>query len=144
MVTCTDTSFLFSIYGNDSHSPDALAWARRNPEPIHISCLNRFELLNALRLAEFRRLVSSGQAAVFTTQFEQDLRQGRLIETPANLSDILTEASRLSAARTIAGGHRGFDILHVAAARIMGATRFLTFDTNQKQLAKTEGLSVPI
>lgn len=44
---------------------------------------------------------------------------------------------------TLTGGHRGFDILHIAAALKTGAKTFLTFDDNQKQLAAAEGLHVP-
>jgi predicted nucleic acid-binding protein len=51
---------------------------------------------------------------------------------------------RLSAAHTLSGGHRGFDILHAAAAIVMDAKQFLTFDRNQKRLAEAEGLSVPL
>ena len=40
--------------------------------------------------------------------------------------------------------HRGFDILHVAAALKMGAEEFLTFDGNQKKLAESEGLHLPL
>ena len=42
----------------------------------------------------------------------------------------------------VAGGHRGFDILHVAAALVLRADEFLTFDANQKKLAESEGLAV--
>jgi len=41
------------------------------------------------------------------------------------------------------GGHRSFDILHVAAALTIDAKQFLTFDENQRRLAEAEGLSVP-
>ncbi len=54
------------------------------------------------------------------------------------------EAMRLSAAYTLSGGHRGFDILHTAAAIVLEAEQFLTFDENQKRLATAEGLVVPI
>ncbi|MCP5533784.1 MAG: type II toxin-antitoxin system VapC family toxin [Akkermansiaceae bacterium] len=144
MVIGADTSFLFSLYSSDSHTPRALAWCRANTSPIHISVLNRFELLNALRFAECRKTLPPGQSSSSEALFENAIRQERLIETPANLADILAEASRLSAAHTVTGGHRGFDILHVAAVRIMGATRFLTFDANQKRLAQNEGLTVPV
>lgn len=144
MVIAADTSFLFSLYSSDSHTPKALAWCRGNTSPIHISILNRFELLNALRFAEYRRTLLPGQASMSETLFENAIQQGRLVETPTNLAEVLTDASRLSAAHTITGGHRGFDILHIAAARIMGATRFLTFDANQKRLAQTEGLPAPL
>jgi predicted nucleic acid-binding protein len=53
-------------------------------------------------------------------------------------------AKRLSATHTLAGGHRGFDMLHVAAATQLKARQFLTFDANQKKLAESEGLIVPV
>jgi predicted nucleic acid-binding protein len=58
--------------------------------------------------------------------------------------EVVDEAERLSATHTLTGGHRGCDILHVAAALTPGAAGFLTFDANQKQLAKAEGLRVPV
>lgn len=81
---------------------------------------------------------------LFSSQFETDLNAGRLIEKVCNLADILSEAFRLSRDHTLTGGHRAFDILHVAAAKIIGATHFLTFDANQKKLAENEGLLVPL
>ena len=44
---------------------------------------------------------------------------------------------------TLEGGHRSFDILHVASALIFGATYFLTFDQNQARLASKVGMKVP-
>ena len=41
---------------------------------------------------------------------------------------------------TVTGGHRAFDILHVAAAVHLGADEFLTFDSNQRRLALATGL----
>jgi hypothetical protein len=38
---------------------------------------------------------------------------------------------------TVTGGHRAFDILHVAAAVHLGADEFLTFDSNQRKLPAT-------
>ena len=61
-----------------------------------------------------------------------------------NLATVLDEATRLSAAHTISQGHRSFGILHVAAARIMDAEQFLTFDENQQQLTAAEGLALPL
>ena len=49
---------------------------------------------------------------------------------------------RLSAQHTIPGGHRSFDILHVAAALELGAKEFLTFDARQSALAEAENLTV--
>jgi predicted nucleic acid-binding protein len=59
------------------------------------------------------------------------------------LAVVIDEAKRLSATHTLTGGHRGFDMLHVAAALQLKARHFLTFDANQKRLAEAEGLIVP-
>ena len=56
----------------------------------------------------------------------------------------MDEAKRLSAMHTRTGGHRGFDILHVAATLQLKGERLLTFDGNQKKLADAEGLGVPM
>jgi hypothetical protein len=60
------------------------------------------------------------------------------------LAELIAEANRLSAAHTLAGGHRSFDILHVAAALRLRAFTFLTFDGNQRKLAQKEDLVVPL
>ncbi len=144
MVVCTDTSFLFSLYGNDANTPHALSWANANRLPVTISLLNEYELGNALRFAEFRKVIAGGEAAIFCSQFEADKADGRLLSGVCNLAQVLDEAKRLSATRTLTGGHHAFDILHVAAALKLGAKEFLTFDPNQKKLAKAEGLAVSL
>ena len=144
MVTCTDTSFLYSLYGNDAHTARAMAWLRANQAVLSLTMLNEYELENALRFAEFRGALRPGGAALFRAQFEADRLAGRLQVRICNLAEVVAEAQRLSATHTVTGGHRGFDILHVAAALHMKADRFLTFDGNQRKLAGAEGLRVPL
>ncbi len=143
MVVCCDTSFLFSLYGNDGNSSRAVGWAASSALPIVLSPFNAYELGNALRFAEFHKAIQSGEAAMYWAQFEAALQGGRLLRQTCNLADILDEATRLSSTHTLAGGHRGFEVLHVAAAGVMQANEFLTFDANQKKLAEREGLMVP-
>lgn len=57
MVISANTSFLFSLYGNDSHSTKTVTWSAGNMDPILISPFNRFELVNALRFAESEVLI---------------------------------------------------------------------------------------
>jgi predicted nucleic acid-binding protein len=144
MVICADTSFLFSFYGNDAHTPRAVAWMRSQRSALTITSLNEYELGNALRLSEFRKVIEPGEAARFLAEFEADRASGRLHLQVCNLAEVVDEGKRLSATHTIAGGHRGFDVLHVASALVVGARQFLTFDGNQKTLAEAEGLAVPI
>jgi len=66
----------------------------------------------------------------------------RLRPVVCNLANIMERARAISGARTIAAGHRALDILHVAAALEIGADLFLTFDGNQQELARQEGLEV--
>ena len=143
MVTCADTSFLFSLYGNDAHTSRAVAWMKSQRSALTISALGEYELGNALRFAEFRKGIAAGEAALFWAQFEADRASGRLRLHVCNLADVVDEAKRLSATYTVTGGHRGFDILHVATALVVKARRLLTFDGNQKKLAEAEGLVVP-
>jgi predicted nucleic acid-binding protein len=139
---CCDTSFLFALYGSDLHTTKALAYVRRLTQPLTLSILNEFELENALRFAGWRKLFSSAQVARFQTAFEMDRKSGRLAVIPCNLAAVLAEARRLSRAYTLVGGHRSFDILHVAVALECGAGGFLSFDANQRKLAQVEGLKL--
>jgi predicted nucleic acid-binding protein len=144
MVIACDTSFLFSLYGNDVHSPKAVRWAAQNTRALFLNSLTQFEFGNALRFSEFRRAISVGTAALYWAGFEAAISQGRLVVTTSNLADVVDEAKRISSTRTLTGGYRGFDILHVASALKMNASHFLTFDANQKKLAEAEGLVVPV
>ena len=144
MVICGDTSFFFSLYGNDANSPLAVKWTAACTRAITLSPYNPYELGNALRFAECRQVIRRGESALYWSQFEAAIRRGRLLRQICNLADALDEATRLSTTHTLTGGHRGFDVLHVAAALVMGANMFLTFDANQKKLAEAEGLVVTI
>jgi predicted nucleic acid-binding protein len=138
----TDTSFLFSLFGKDAHTAAAQAWARQTKQPIAITALNRYEFANAIRFAAFRKVISQSDAQSSLGAFEADLKHGILQLTPCDLAAVVAEADRLSELHTMSGGHRSFDIMHVAAARVLKATKMLTFDLNQRKLAGTVRLVV--
>lgn len=143
MVTVADTSFLFSLYGNDDHTGKALRWLGDYAQPLRLTSLNEFELGNALRFAEFKSFLPEGKAEIYLKDFLEDKRQGRVVVESCNLSQVLEEANRLSSLWTLAGGHRSFDVLHVASGVILSALHFLTFDQNQARLARKLGMKVP-
>lgn len=144
MVIACDTSFLFSLYGSDAHSSQAVAWVSRSTTALYLNSLTHFEFGNALRFSEYRKVIPPGMADQYWAGFEAAIGQGRLIVATSNLADVIDEARRISATHTLSGGYRGFDILHVASAIRMRASYFLTFDENQKKLAVTEGLKVAL
>ena len=137
-----DTSFLFSLYGRDANTTRAVAAVTTLAQPLTLTLFNEFELLNAIRFALFRQLLSATAGASMIAAFEADISSGRLLIDRTNLTSVLGEAKRLSSAHTQTGGHRSFDILHVAAASHLSAGAFLSFDSNQRALAKSAGLKV--
>ena len=144
MVTCVDTSFLYSLYGNDVNTSRAVDWVKSRRRALTLTPMNEYELANTLRFAEFRGLLGSGESSRLWAHFEADRSAGRIQVRVCNLAGIVDEAKRLSATHTLLQGHRGFDILHVAAALQIQAAEFLTFDANQRRLANAEELVVPL
>jgi predicted nucleic acid-binding protein len=139
-MPCADTSFLFSLYHRDAHTGESIARLGRAAQPLALSALNEYELFNAFRLAEFRGLLPTGEAARRLDAFREDQAAGRWHHSDVALKDILAEAARLSLAHTASGGHRAFDILHVAHASLAKPKLFLSFDAKQLALAKAVGL----
>jgi hypothetical protein len=142
MVAYADTSFLFSLYGNDANSPQARSIGDALEAPFAFTPLHRHELRNAFRLAVFRRVMIPARCQAVLAEIEADIRTGALVETPVAWAEVYAEAEALSAAHTATLGTRGFDVLHVAAAAALGARDFHTFDTRQKALAVKAGMKV--
>lgn len=141
-IVVADTSFLFSLYGNDAHTPAAQDWVRQHPLPIAVSVLARYEFQNAVRFAAFRHVISQADAQSSLAAFGSDLQDGHLQPATCDLVSLIGDATRLSELHTASGGHRSFDILHVATARHLKATMFLSFDANQRRLAAAVRLNV--
>jgi predicted nucleic acid-binding protein len=141
VISC-DTSFLHSLYVVDAHTPEARARLQeiRRPEGLVLSPFHQYELPNAVRLSVFRGLRDAAAGGAILAAFEADLASGYFDVPTCNLASVLIEAKRLSAVHTVMGGHRAFDILHVAAALHLGVNEFLTFDFNQRKLALAAGL----
>ncbi|MEI8107316.1 MAG: hypothetical protein WCI46_05825 [Verrucomicrobiota bacterium] len=85
---------------------------------------------------------SIAQTALSTLQ--ANISAGVFRQGQVDWADVHKIAERLAFTRTATGGHRSFDLLHVASAIHLGATKFLTFDENQIKLAEVEGLVVPL
>jgi predicted nucleic acid-binding protein len=69
------------------------------------------------------------------------LRSGRLIKTAVNWPVAFRIAAQLSERHSAVIGTRSLDVLHIAAAKTLGAVELLSFDTRQRTLAATLGLS---
>jgi predicted nucleic acid-binding protein len=138
-----DTSFLYSLYVQQAHSAKAAAYmAAAHDGALPLTTLARFELLNAIRLSVFRQQLNPRVAAIDVLTIKADIESGVLEVISCDWAAVHAEAERLSARHTAEGGHRSMDILHVATALSIGASKFLSFDGNQTRLASAEGLTV--
>jgi len=111
--------------------------------PLAFTWLHQLEFRNALRLRIFRGDITAGQLDASLNTMLADLAAGVLLAASPPLTEVMTEAERLSALHSQTLGTRTLDILHVAAALVLGLAELLTFDTRQAALAKAAGLKVP-
>jgi hypothetical protein len=100
------------------------------------------EVGNAFELGDFRGLFSAADAAAARANLEQDLRSGRLVKTAVNWPLAFRVGSVLSKRHSATTGTRSMDILHVAAAKSLRASEFISFDGRQRLLATGLGLRV--
>lgn len=143
MIAYADTGFLCSLYAPDAHTRHAVARMRRQALPLPFTWLHQLELRNALRLRVFRAEITPLQRDASLNAVLADLAGGVLTNASPPLPNLMTEAERLSALHTQKLGTRSLDVLHIAAALVLGMDRILTFDRRQAALARSAGLRVP-
>jgi len=138
-----ETSFLVSLYAADVNSPAAAAYIGHASGPFPLTSFGELELSNAIQLRVFRREITLGQAKAAMANVATDLTSGMfsLVATPVAVYET---ARQLVRKHTSSLGVRTLDILHVAAAMVMKADAFYTFDRRQAQLARVAGLAAPV
>lgn len=145
---CADTSFLCSLYRQQSHSELAIVTLEDIGAPIVISPLLAYEFRQAVRFQVFLRSRDANkgyletEAMAMLAQFDLDLDSGVVVEAGVNYAEMGREVERLSERYTMKRGARSFDLLHIAAALQWQASVFLSFDLLQREIAAAEGLNV--
>lgn len=143
-----DTSFLFSLYLPRTSSEAAANTFAALERALPVTTLLLYEFENAVRLAarmnaqDKHKGFSTQVAQVALARLEADLDDGVLEVVPCDFATVIHLARKLSNTRTWRGGHRSFDLLHIATSRHLKAKRFLSFDVAQRRLAEAEGLKV--
>lgn len=144
-----DTSFLCSVYREQAFSDVADTVFAKTPKPLPVSSLLLFEFRQSVRLQVY--LHGKNKTKGFTKNegegmlrdLRSDLASGIIAVVPVDWTEVHTLAEILSAKFTESAGHRFADLLHVATALHLGAENFLTFDTNQRTIARAEGMKTP-
>ncbi len=150
MKAYPDTSFLCAMYRLQANSNEAAAYFSAMSGPLEVTTLLLYEFRQAVRFQIRLNRYDSAKGYKRTegtkmlADLKTDLVSGEVSTVPAPWAQIHLAAERLSELYTESSGHRSMDILHVATAIELGAKVFLTFDANQKKLAESEGLLVPL
>ena len=142
MSAYADTGFLCSFYSADTLTERAEKIMQRQRGPVAYTWLHQLELRNAFRLRVFRKEISVSQRNASLNLLLTDLSDGILEHASPGLTETMTEAERLSTSYSEKFGTRSMDVLHVAAALVLGIPEFLSFDKRQSALAKASGLKV--
>lgn len=137
-----DSSFLMSLNVEDANTEAAQRFMSRHPSVLPFNPLHRLEVRNGLRLRVWRGEIDTHRRAAAFRQIEEDLEEGIMIHQAMPWTDALRRAEQLSADHAERLGNRAADTLHVAAAMLAEARRFLSFDKRQRDLAKAAGLDV--
>jgi predicted nucleic acid-binding protein len=111
--------------------------------PLPWTWLHQLEFRNALRLRIFRAEITATQRDASLNAWLSDLGAGVYAHADPNGADVNLEAERLSAQFSERLGARSLDVLHVAAALVLGCDTLLTFDLRQQALARAAGLRAP-
>ncbi|MFZ4777304.1 MAG: PIN domain-containing protein [Terrimicrobiaceae bacterium] len=150
MKAYPDTSFLCAFYRSQDNSDRAVACRKAMTEPLHLTRLLLWEFRQAARFQAFRYSKDAAvgyplhEAEKMLSDLGEDMGSGLVVMADCDFQSILITGERISRLRTFGGGHRSFDILHIATALVLDAKEFLSFDANQICLAASEGLATPL
>jgi predicted nucleic acid-binding protein len=139
MVTYLDSSFLLSLYRPDIHTPAAAEEMGKLGESLPITSLQVHEVRNAIRLGVSQQVISQRECREALQLLDQDIQNGILRPLSVQWNLAFREAERIGNQFTESFGIRAADLLHLAIATVLGASRFRTFDQRQARLAKRMG-----
>jgi len=142
MNAYADTGFVVTLYKEESTTARAVALMAKQTISVRLSQLGELEFRNALHLAVFRGELSASDAALKKRLFQEDVANGIFIITPVPAAGLFVKAAELADRHSAKLGTRSLDLMHVAAALLLGAETFFSFDERQRKAAKVEGLKV--
>jgi predicted nucleic acid-binding protein len=141
LIAFADSSFLFSLYAQDSNSASAVVRVKNAVPPLLSTDMGELEITNGAALRVFRKELRPAEAKSVLELFRQDIESGvvRIVPLP---SSAYQQAAQIAARHTPAIGTRTLDVLQVVSALVLKADTFLTFDQKQAKLAFALGLRV--
>ena len=137
-----DSAIIVKLYVQEATSLEAIRLAGGHAAPYVLTEWQALEVRNAIRLKAFRGEISAAEISQSIAAFGQDLATGRWQRPVYNTAHVEQMAENLSREHSATIGCRTLDIIHVAAALVLGIQVFVTFDARQGSLARQAGLTV--
>ena len=137
-----DSAIIVKLYVQEVTRPDAIRLVGAYVAPYTLTQWQTLEVKNAIRLKAFRAEITATEMNQSIAAFEQDVATGRWQRPAYTGATVEQKADEPSAGQSATLGCRTLDIIHVAAALVLGAKEFVTFDGRQGALAKQAGLTV--
>ena len=142
MSIYADTGFVVALHKTETTSDRAAKIMKRLQAPVWLSPLGELELHNAFHLSVFRGEFDADAAALKQRWFQEDLSHGVFAIIPVPATTLYPKAIELADRHSAHLGTRSLDLMHVAAALLLQAATFLSFDERQRKAAKAEGLKI--
>lgn len=139
MTTYIDSSVLVAVYVPERYSAAARNTLRKLPQ-VPYTMLHELEVANAFALLLGRKSITAVEHRAVRTQVRDDVEAQRLMPTALDWPETFAVACELSESYTPTHLTRSLDLLHVAAARALGCTVFVSADDRQLAAAKATGL----
>lgn len=142
-MTFADTSFFLTLVLKDIHYPVAARWLKVYAENLNISSLVGFETENKLRTLCLTKELDEASFQRAQLDVAALLRGAIRLRHPGKWPALLAESRRMIHHFSPGVPHGTMDVVHVASARVLRMESFLTFDDNQRGLARAAGFKAP-
>jgi|SRR5215469_5735694 len=137
-----DIRFLISLYVNETTTAAASSVVQAVTQPLPLIPLGFLELRNALYVAVFRKQISEGIRRAAWEAIDRDIRNGIFTDARVDSDRLHAKATELADKHSTTVGIRTLDLIHIAAAILLGAKQLLSFDNRQQTVATHEGPQV--
>ena len=131
-----------SLYLEESTSSAADAALGTTRQPLPLTPLGLLEFRNALNRAVHQQPITVAEQDALWQDVQTDITGGFLVQTPVASAELHAKARELSDRHTPTVGTRSLDLSHVAAALLLEAKIFFSFDERLRQAASAEGMEV--
>lgn len=135
-----DTGVAIKLVIEEPLSAKVLAFVEKRTLPIPFSMLLELETENTLHALHFRKEITTRQLAGARNLTSLMLKSGRFLSIAISMDRIAQETLSLVPLVTVKTGCRTLDLMHVATAKILKATHFVSTDRRQLAAARLCGL----